>query len=188
MVKKRMYLRLEREEGEGYLQYPSPHFGLGFTQSLKRYFIGTTDFGFNQGDFSIREREGGCVASSGAVSSVGHFRLWGHGFVSAYFDGYWEPLWLRRYRCPLCRLVLRLRPSGYFQRFQASIETIRQSLAHRFYDHLWPPGSNRQRQGHWLRSLFKKAKVYLGLSGLGGIEEVFDQLVSLGINPVSRSI
>jgi hypothetical protein len=85
MVKKRMYLRLEREEGEGYLQYPSPHFGLGFTQSLKRYFIGTTDFGFNQGDFSIREREGGCVASSGAVSSVWAFQALGSRFCFGLF-------------------------------------------------------------------------------------------------------
>jgi hypothetical protein len=118
----------------------------------------------------------------------GHCRLWGHGFVSAYFDGYWEPLWLRRYRCPACRLILQLKPSGYFKRFQASIETIRQSLSHRFYRHLWPPGTHRQRQGHWLRSLFKQAKVHLGLSGFEDILEAFDRLMSLGINPVSRSV
>lgn len=113
--------------------------------------------------------------------------MWGHGFVLAYFEGYWEPLSLRRYRCPACRLVLRLKPSGYFERFQSSVETIRQSIAYRFYHHFWPPGSNRQRQGHWFRSLFKKAKIYLGFSGFEGIVEVFDQLISLGINPVSRS-
>jgi len=118
----------------------------------------------------------------------GHTRLWGHGFVSAYFDGYGKPLWLRRYRCPLCRLVLRLRPAGYFQRFQSSIETIRQSLAYRFYHHVWPPGSSRQRQGHWVRSLLRKVKLYLGLSCLEGVLEGFDRLVCLRINPVSRSI
>ena len=118
----------------------------------------------------------------------GHVRLWGHGFVSAYFDDVVERCWLKRYRCPLCRLILRLRPAGYFQRFQSSIETIRQSIAYRFYHHLWPPGSSRQRQGHWFRSLFKKAKVYLGLSRFEGVMEVFDELISQGINPVSRSI
>jgi len=117
----------------------------------------------------------------------GHGRLWGHGFVSAYFDGYDKVFWLRRYRCPLCRLILRLRPAGYFQRFQASIETIRQSLACRFYHHLWPPGSSRQRQGRWWRSLFKKASVYFGLDGLKGVGEMFDQLMEMGVNPVSRS-
>jgi hypothetical protein len=117
----------------------------------------------------------------------GHGRLWGHGFVSAYFDDYALPLWLRRYRCPLCRLILRLRPTGYFQRFQASVETIRQSLAYRFYHHLWPPGSSRQRQGHWLRAFLRKVRFYLGLSGWGAFSEAFDALISLGINPISRS-
>ena len=117
----------------------------------------------------------------------GHVRLLGHGFVRAYFDGYLEGLWLRRYRCPSCRLVIRFRPSGYFKRFQASIRTIRQILAYRFYHHLWPPGSSRQRQGHWLRSLLKKALFYLGLSGFRDILDAFDQLVSLGVTPVSRS-
>lgn len=117
----------------------------------------------------------------------GFWRVWGHGFVAAYFEPYRKPLWLRRYRCPACRLVLRLKPSGYFERFQSSIETIRQSLAYRFYRHVWPPGSSRQRQGHWLRSLIKKAKGYLGLVGFEGILEAFDQLVPMGLNPVSRS-
>ena len=117
----------------------------------------------------------------------GYLRLWGHGFVSAYFDGYVEPCWLRRYRCRSCGVILRLRRSGYFQRFQSSIETMRQSIAYRLYHHLWPPGSSRQRQGHWFRSFLKKAKFYVGLSGFEGIVEVFDQLVLLGINPVSRS-
>ena len=118
----------------------------------------------------------------------GHWKLWGHGFVSAYFEPYRKPLLLRRYRCPACRLVLRLKPSGYFERFQSSIELIRESLAYRFYHHVWPPGSPRQRQGHWWRSLFKKASVYFGLDGLKGVGEMFDQLVRLGVNPVSRSV
>lgn len=117
----------------------------------------------------------------------GHWRLWGHGFVSAYFEGYWEPLWLRRYRCPNCRGILRLKPSGYLPRFQTPLESIRQSLAYRFYHHVWPPGSSRQRQGHWLRSFVGKAKVYLGLNGWEAFDKTFNQLFSLGINPVSRS-
>jgi len=83
--------------------------------------------------------------------------------------------------------VIRLKPSGYFPRFQSSIETIRQSLAYRFYHHFWPPGSSRQRQGHWLRAFLKKAVVYLGLSGVKDFLVAFEQLVSLGINPVTRS-
>ena len=55
-------------------------------------------------------------------------RIWGHGFVPAYFDGYDQPLWLKRYQCPDCGCVIRMRPRDYFQRFQASIYTIRDCL------------------------------------------------------------
>jgi len=118
----------------------------------------------------------------------GNCRIWGHGFVEAYFDKIRKTIWLRRYRCPRCRTVIKLKPSGYFRRFQSSIETIRESIAHRLYHHLWPPGSSRQRQGHWLRSYLLKIKFYLGLNGLSGeIMEAFETLVSQGVNPVSRS-
>ena len=30
-------------------------------------------------------------------------KLWGHGFVTALFDGYDQPLFLKRYRCPVCK-------------------------------------------------------------------------------------
>jgi hypothetical protein len=68
MVKKKAYLSLEREGGEGYLRYPSPHCGLGYSQSFKRYCIDTTDFGFDQGDFSIKGEVS--LASSRTLSSV----------------------------------------------------------------------------------------------------------------------
>jgi len=68
MVKKKAYLILERGEGEGYIGYPSPHCGLGFTQSFKQYIIDTTDFGFDQGDFSIKGEVS--LASSRTLSSV----------------------------------------------------------------------------------------------------------------------
>ena len=32
--------------------------------------------------------------------------LWGHEFVSACFDGYDQPFWLKRYRCPDCGCVI----------------------------------------------------------------------------------
>ena len=53
--------------------------------------------------------------------------VWGHGFVEALFDGYAKALLLRRYRCPVCGCVIKLRPKAYFSRFQA---TIRQVVAH----------------------------------------------------------
>ncbi len=51
--------------------------------------------------------------------------LWGHGFVEVLFDGYAEALILRRYRCPVCGCVIKLKPKDYFRRFQVPIERIR---------------------------------------------------------------
>ena len=58
----------EKGEGEGYRHYPSPKCGLGFPQCPKEYFIDTTDFGFDQGSFSLGE--GISLVSSRELSSV----------------------------------------------------------------------------------------------------------------------
>jgi hypothetical protein len=57
-------------------------------------------------------------------------KLWGHGFVLTLFDGYNRPLFLKRYRCPACKCVIRLRPHCCFKRFQATMETIRSSISY----------------------------------------------------------
>ena len=47
----------------------------------------------------------------------GSTRIWGHGFVTAYFDGYSDYFYLRRYRCPDCCCIFTMKPEGYFNRF-----------------------------------------------------------------------
>lgn len=115
-------------------------------------------------------------------------KLWGHGFVESYFDGFRDGLVLRRYRCPLCGCIVKLRPKGYFSRFQASISTIRCSISHRLKKGRWPPGLSRSRQGHWLRALRRKVYAYLGHSWTKDLIEAFDHLIAQGKVPVSRSI
>jgi hypothetical protein len=115
-------------------------------------------------------------------------KLWGHGFVWAYFDDVAGGLYLRRYRCPECGCVIRLRPRGYFPRIQASIETIRASLGQRIEQGRWPTGSSRSRQGHWLKGLIQNAVAYLGNAWKGRLLEAFDRLLCLGIIPVSRAM
>jgi hypothetical protein len=115
-------------------------------------------------------------------------RIWGHGFVGAYFDGLVQQVLLRRWRCPDCRCILRVRPSGYFSRFQASTESIRSSLAHCVKTGRWPPGSSRTRAGHWLRSLRRKIQAYLEDHWIAGLIAGFDRLIEEGQIPVSRSI
>jgi hypothetical protein len=115
-------------------------------------------------------------------------RIWGHGYVTAYFDGYTEALFLKRYRCPDCGCVYRMRPAGYFSRFQASKACIRQSISSRLLQGRWNPGLPRSRQRHWLSGLVKQIRFHLGPSWHGGLLEAFDLLVSHGVAAVSRSI
>ena len=115
-------------------------------------------------------------------------RLWGHGFVLGYFDGFSGGLYLRRYRCPDCRCIVRLRPKGYFVRIQAAIETIRESIGQRLCTDRWPVGLPRARQGHWLRALVRNAVAHFGNAGKSCLLEAFDRLIGLGTNPVSRAI
>ena len=115
-------------------------------------------------------------------------RLWGHGYTSGYFDGFNDPLWLRRYRCPDCRAIIKVRPKGYWPRFQATIDTIRRSISHRLTHHKWLPDLPRSRQGHWLRGLKKQVFFHFGASWPGELLEAFDELTSRGVIAVSRSI
>ena len=115
-------------------------------------------------------------------------RLWGHGFVPAYFDGFDQPLFLKRYRCPNCGCVIRLRPKGYFKRFQSPITTIRKSISHKSESKTWLPGISRTRQCNWLRSLKRRIKAYFGEAWNKGLLKAFDYFVEHGHTPVSRSI
>ena len=114
--------------------------------------------------------------------------VWGHGFAEANFDGYQRPLLLKLYRCPDCGCVIRLRPKGYFKRFQASVDTIRSSIACKAATNRWIAGVERTRQCHWFRSLSRRIKVYLTDTWCQGVVAGFDYLLQLGQIPVSRAI
>lgn len=115
-------------------------------------------------------------------------RVWGHGFVGSLFDGILDQVLLKRWRCPDCRCVMKVRPEGYFDRFQAPIERIRSSIACRLKTGRWPPGSSRSRQGHWLRALRRNVTARLEDPWVTGLMAGFDHLMAKGINPVCRSI
>jgi hypothetical protein len=116
-------------------------------------------------------------------------RLWGHGYVEAYFDEAGsQGVLLKRYRCPQCGVVLRLRPKGYWQRIQARIDTVRQNLLARIEKGRWPPGCNCARGRHWLRGLRRQVRTRLGLSYAEGLAEGFSELVRLGVCAVSRAV
>ena len=119
----------------------------------------------------------------------GGVRVWGHGYVTAYFDQAGsQGVFLKRYRCPEWRVVIRLRPSGYWRRIQAAVATVHQCVLHRLEKGRWPPGSNPARQRHWLRGLRRQVRTHLGMSYAETIAEGFTELVRRGVCAVSRAV
>ncbi len=114
--------------------------------------------------------------------------LWGHGYVMSYFDGFDQPFYLKRYRCPDCGCVIKLKPAGYLKRFQAPIDTIRLSIYCRLKKGCWLPGVSRSRQNHWFKALVRKVKAYLGDRWNRQLLTAFDLFIARGQNPVSRAI
>lgn len=115
-------------------------------------------------------------------------RVWGHGFVMAYFDASAVAVYLKRFRCPGCRCVMRLRPKGYFARFQAGIQRIYACLKQRLVEGRYEAGFSRSRQRHWMRALQRQVATYLGEGFRGRLLEGFSTLWQRGRVPVSASI
>ena len=86
--------------------------------------------------------------------------LWGHGFVLRYFNQSPEGIYLKRWRCPACSLIITCRPSTYWRRFQESIKGIFEAIVNRVRRSRWPPWVSRQRGGYWLRRLLENAKLH----------------------------
>jgi len=115
-------------------------------------------------------------------------RPWGHGFVMAYFDGYPGGLFLRRFRCSGCGCVMRLRPKGYFARFQASVQRIYTCLRQRLLESRYDPGISRSRQRHWVRALQRQVAAYLGEGFRERLLEGFSALLQRGRVPVASNL
>jgi len=113
-------------------------------------------------------------------------RVWGHGFVAAFFDGFGESLWLRRYRCPDCKCILRMKPEGYFRRFRVPIATVRTCLRDRLSNGPWLWSLSKSRQRHWLSALKRKAAAFFGMGT--DLMSAFDKLMRRGQIPVSRDL
>lgn len=118
----------------------------------------------------------------------GHSMLWGHGFVLMIFAGFAEALRIRRYRCPACGCVIRLRPCGYYRRHQSPAVQIRQTLKCRIQSGRWPEGCVKNRARHWLAALKRNAQAILPLPEQGDLVAAFDRLTAMGWVPVARAI
>jgi hypothetical protein len=109
--------------------------------------------------------------------------------VEAYFDeAGGRCVLLKRYRCPECGVVIRLRPLGYWKRIQATVATVRQCLIDRLEKGRWPPGFNCARGRHWLRGLRRQVRTRLGMSYADKLVQGFFELVRRGECAVSRAV
>lgn len=86
-------------------------------------------------------------------------RVHGHGFVSRFFNAVAGCIFVRRWRCPSCGMVITCRPAEYWPRYHESISKIFESLIYRVTHRKWPPITGRQRGGHWIRKLLLNARV-----------------------------
>ena len=112
-------------------------------------------------------------------------KLWGHGFVDACFDGIKSTVPLKRYLCCNCMCVIKLKPEGYFKRFQAWIETIRESIHSIVTTGKVLKDISRQRQRHWFVALKRKATAMFALTA--DLNKAFEQLIHIGVIPAALS-
>ena len=89
--------------------------------------------------------------------SCNSVRVWGHGYVTRYFEGFIYPLWIRRFRCPYCGAVCTLRPDSFVKGFRCALETILSSLVKRITDHRFQSSIPRQVQQYWHKGLRRQA-------------------------------
>jgi hypothetical protein len=113
-------------------------------------------------------------------------RVWGHGHVQRYFEGFAHPLWVRRLRCPDCRTVYTLRPDLFYRGFQYSLMTILASLLARITDCRWLSSIPRQNQQYWYRGLRLQGFRLKNVSSPD--RETMEEVISLGFIPSSHSL
>ena len=117
-----------------------------------------------------------------------HYKVWGHGFVPRFFDGFVFCLYLKCYRCPLCSCVITSRPDTHFRRTRCCKETIRALLVLRITTDRWPPSSlPTSRMRIWLANLKRQALAHLA-SLKESLIAAFDRLIVMRFVPVSRSM
>ena len=94
-------------------------------------------------------------------------QMWGHGFVTRCFQSYSYPLYVKRYRCNGCSIVITCRPSSFWPHLQTEFiiifNTLIYRLSHAADPPVWPEGIPRQRGGYWLR-IFNRYYKMNGLS------------------------
>ena len=106
--------------------------------------------------------------------------LHGHGFATAYFAEYKNIFYIKRYRCSNCKLIIRMRPSGYATRIRTSIKKIYEVLLHKIINATWPANFSRQLGGHWHRVFIFKLKTFRGYIDLN-LVKALEEYIAVGL-------
>jgi len=112
-------------------------------------------------------------------------RLWGHGYVWRYFEGFVHGLWMKRYRCPDCRAVHTCRPREFYRGFHYSRLSILLALLNRIIHGRWVRCLSRQVQQYWWRGLRRQASRFQNVKVPDSL--TLTQLLRKGIIPVTHS-
>ena len=116
-----------------------------------------------------------------------NWRVWGHGYVARYFDGFAQALWMRCYRCPACGCVITLRPESHFPRIRSPLQVIQEHLRLRLSQGRWPPSAmSSSRLRHWLANLKRQVMARLTSAWTQGLWAGFLELLVRGQPPVAR--
>jgi len=94
-----------------------------------------------------------CWPKPSTCPGCGGMRLWGHGFVGRYFEGFVNPLWMKRFRCPDCTAVHTGRPGGFLNGIRSPAEVVRSCLAAKITNNRWLRSVSRQNQQYWFHCL-----------------------------------
>ena len=112
-------------------------------------------------------------------------RVWGHGYVGRYFDGWEERLWMKRYRCPDCAAVHTARLDSHWRGFWAPRRVILISLVRKLKKDRWLGQLSRQRQQYWWRG-FRQQLLCEGTQGpsLSGLADLASRSIIVSTHSV----
>ena len=116
----------------------------------------------------------------------GSGRLWGHGYVARYFEGFEESLWMKRWRCADCGGVHTMRPEGFWRRFRHSVTRIVKSLKEKISVGGWLGDLGRQAQQYWWRGFGRQC----GREGKTGERrlKILERMLERGILAATHSL
>lgn len=102
--------------------------------------------------------------------------LWGHGHVFS------NGLFLKRYRCDKCKLVVTMKPAGRWPKYRSTITEIYESINHRLTSYRSLISSRRSRENHWLKKFVSFSRMLYGDSAIGShLPEYLDFFFVKGI-------